>query len=103
MPGGANRYFYVGYIQEDGVIHHFGPRYIERSEMGERFVYRTGYTVAPPHGTELILAVASPTSPVDGPRPPAELAATWLAYLDQRLAGSQPGVAVRYIIVETRP
>lgn len=102
LPG-TDLHLYVGYIQKDGVIHHFGPLEIERAEGGQRFVYRTGYAVAPPHGTEIILAIASRTPLVDRPRPPAELSTTWLDHLEQHLAGGGAQLAARSIVVDTRP
>lgn len=102
LPG-ADRYFHVGYIQEDGTVQHLGPRYIDAEEVGDRFVYRTGYAVSAPHGTEAIVALASP-EPVPGEgRPAAESAANWFESLTEALDGNPGTIAARHIIVETGP
>lgn len=93
LPG-SDRFFYVGYIQEDGVIHHLGPKFIDSSTVGERFLFRTGYEVVPPFGPELILVIASRDPIFSEPRPSAEQASSYLQALRARLAEAPQNDAV---------
>ena len=99
----SNRFFYVGYIQEDGVIHHLGPKFIDANAVGERFLFRTGYEVVPPFGPEVILIIASRDPIFNEPRPSAEQASSFLNALRSRLSEApQSDIVADTLTVQTK-
>ena len=100
---GADRYFYVGYIQEDGTIRHLGPKYIDSRSIGDRFLYKTGYEVSAPAGIEMIIAVASREPVFNGDRPAEETAAQFFAELRSRFGRAPENVAATKLVFQTAP
>ena len=101
LPG-ADRYFYVGYIEEDGTVRHLGPQYIDSRGIGDRFLYKTGYEVGGAAGTELIVAIASRAPVFTEDQGSSENAAGFFAGLREALASSKESTAVTKLVVETR-
>ena len=101
LPG-ADRYFYVGYIEEDGTVRHLGPQYIDSRGIGDRFLYKTGYEVGGAAGTELIVAIASRAPVFTEDQGSSENAAGFFSGLREALASSTESTAVTKLVVETR-
>ncbi|MCB9944914.1 MAG: hypothetical protein H6851_15000 [Geminicoccaceae bacterium] len=102
LPG-ASRYFYVAYIEQDGKVHHLGPKYIDNTGIGDRFLYRTGQVVKAPAGVEMIVAIASREKPFADGRPPVEEADTFFAELRARYGNDPQGASAVKLILDTQP
>ena len=102
LPGDM-RYFYVGYIEEDGRIHHLGPKFIDGSGIGDRFLYRTGHIVSAPAGTEMVVAIATSDQTLVDDRPPVENAAGFFIDLRNRAQGDPGTMSATKLIFETAP
>ncbi|MEZ5846868.1 MAG: hypothetical protein R3C70_08985 [Geminicoccaceae bacterium] len=102
LPGDM-RYFYVGYIEEDGRIHHLGPKFIDGSGIGDRFLYRTGHIVSAPAGTEMVVAIATSDQTLIDDRPPVENAAGFFIDLRNRAQGDPGTMSATKLIFETAP
>jgi len=92
LPG-ADRYFHVAYLASDGLVYHFGPKFIEREGIGERFLYETGLELPPGTKTELVMAMASQRELFAFARPPSEPALDTLAVLSERFDPADRDIA----------
>ncbi|MCB2055810.1 MAG: hypothetical protein KDE35_16405, partial [Geminicoccaceae bacterium] len=96
----ADRYFYVGFIEEDGTIRHLGPKFIDSRGIGERFLYRTGYQVRDRDQPELLIAVTSREPIFTRERPAAEPAVEFLGDLRDQFGSRPGGVAITDLVFE---
>lgn len=99
LPG-ADKYFHVAYLASDGLVYHFGPKFIEREGIGERFLYETGLELPPGTKTELVMAMTSQDELFPFARPPSEPALDTLAVLNERFDPAGRDVAT---ILISRP
>jgi len=112
-------YLYVDLYQLDGMVTHILPNPITSNNLWKtnasspivlgqplpgQHVWRT-YTIQPPFGQEMVVAMASPTPLFAGLRPEQEKAGDYLKALRQVLetAKNRDQVAVEYLFTQTEP
>jgi hypothetical protein len=102
-------FLHVAYIQRSGEVGHILPGHGQLwPARAANYVERTGYDIAPPYGTEMILALATEEPLFSPPRPQFEDAEAFLDALRQRLAeltARDPGmrIAASHLLVTTAP
>lgn len=100
MPG-ASRYFHVAYLDGSGTVTNLGPKFIDQSAIGDRFIYRTGYNVRPSVNGELLLTIASAEPPFLEDRPGREPVASFLQALSRRIDQGLSDASARALVLDT--
>ena len=104
-----NSFLHVAYIQLSGVVGHILPGAGQIwPANAKHYIERTDYEIAPPYGTEVILALATEQPLFATPRPEFEATEVFLAALRERLAdltATDPGtrIAADRVLVTTGP
>ena len=104
----------VDYFTADGFVVHLLPNPLETSgrvepravrRLGERKSGGRFWTIGPPFGDEMIVALASPLPLFPTPRPEAEPASAYLADLKRALDAAGPSILAdaRLIATESVP
>lgn len=107
--GEYDGYLYVDFVQHDGTVLHLMPgpdRPSAAVKAGERVVLGDGpqqYTIAPPYGTEMLVAISSPTPLFKGARPQVEKVDTYLAALRGALDAAGTQVVSNFTFIATGP
>lgn len=92
----------IDYFAADGSVVHLLPNPLEPNSafaasttrrLGERHINSRHWTIAPPFGVELIVAIASPNPLFPSPRPEAEPSVVYLTDLRQALSAASDGDA----------
>lgn len=92
----------IDYFAADGSVVHLLPNPLEPNSafaasttrrLGERHINSRHWTIAPPFGVELIVAIATPNPLFSSPRPEAEPSVVYMTDLRQALSAASDGDA----------